>query len=331
LYSRNKQNWFKVPNIRKANKLIKIEDGTYWTVGEDKEGKLVVLRSTDRITWKSFNKNLRCVAMNNITYNDIEIDEKGRNLWIATNDGIMQFNFKLEFCNWYKSTRCPELKMKEVNSLAIQNDSTIWISNYDGKLYKMDIYPDTYEEDFLEKLKNVREGRLDVADLAQNLQKKEVPSTPNTPEPPVATKEEPVEKVPSKFSRKKQSLVNLEDIVCGETYELSDLFFIKNTAKFISHAKANDYLSILVTYLETNPAIDIELYGHTDFLSNNKEYLYKLSTDRVKTVKEYLVENGIKKRRIKTQAFGGDQPIITDRVTKDRNQNRRVEVKINCE
>lgn len=130
---------------------------------------------------------------------------------------------------------------------------------------------------------------------------------------------------------KKKSLENITDLQCGETLELSQLRFKPNTAVFLNDEAGNDYLKILVQYLKENQNHKIDLYGHTDFLSNNKQYLLDLSQERVDKVKSYLVKQGVNKNRIVTQAFGGDQPIVTDRASKQRSQNRRVEVHIVCD
>lgn len=86
-------------------------------------------------------------------------------------------------------------------------------------------------------------------------------------------------------------------------------------------------LDELVEMLKQNDNINIQLEGHTDFRGNAKQNM-KLSEERVEAVKEYLVNKGIDKRRIKTKAFGGTQPLSRGDDNEARRSNRRVEVRI---
>ena len=63
-------------------------------------------------------------------------------------------------------------------------------------------------------------------------------------------------------------------------------------------------------------------------LAGNAEANMKLSEARVEAVKEYLVKNGINKNRILTKAFGGSQPLFTERTDEAKTKNRRVEVRV---
>lgn len=90
-----------------------------------------------------------------------------------------------------------------------------------------------------------------------------------------------------------------------------------------SYAQLNE----LVSMLNANPNITIQLEGHTDFRGNDKLNM-ELSEDRVEAVKDYLVKQGIDKRRIQTKAFGGTQPLSRASDAESRRRNRRVEVRI---
>jgi len=72
--------------------------------------------------------------------------------------------------------------------------------------------------------------------------------------------------------------------------------------------ESHEELDELVSMLRSNPEMKIQLEGHTDFRGNDKLNM-KLSEDRVKAVRDYLVKSGIDKDRIKTKAFGGTQPL----------------------
>jgi len=91
--------------------------------------------------------------------------------------------------------------------------------------------------------------------------------------------------------------------------------------------KSHDELDQIVAMLSTNESMRIQLEGHTDWQGNAKQNV-KLSERRVNAVRNYIVEKGISKRRIKTKAYGGTQPLSRARDAESRKKNRRVEVRI---
>lgn len=141
-------------------------------------------------------------------------------------------------------------------------------------------------------------------------------------EAPVLKKKEPV---------KHKTLRKSSDIECGKILELSKLTFRPNTSSFTKEKAARDYLELLTDFMKANPTSNIQVYGHTDFLSKNKDWLHELSEQRVERVKELLTKKGIDESRIKTKAFGGTLPIVKDKEDPNRSKNRRVEVEISCD
>jgi outer membrane protein OmpA-like peptidoglycan-associated protein len=79
--------------------------------------------------------------------------------------------------------------------------------------------------------------------------------------------------------------------------------------------------------MKDNPAMTIQLEGHTDYQGNAKENM-KLSQARVDAVKNYLTSRGVTKNRIKTKAFGGTQPLSRENTPEAHRLNRRVEMRI---
>ncbi len=86
-------------------------------------------------------------------------------------------------------------------------------------------------------------------------------------------------------------------------------------------------LDELVAMMKANAKIEIQLEGHTDNQGSAEKNL-KLSQERVDAVKKYLSSKGIAKDRIKTKAFGGTQPLTTDKTEEARALNRRVEMRV---
>jgi OOP family OmpA-OmpF porin len=81
----------------------------------------------------------------------------------------------------------------------------------------------------------------------------------------------------------------------------------------------------LVTVLKTNPDITIEIGGHTDSKSSDS-YNEKLSQRRVDSVRQYLINKGIKDSRVTAVGYGEKQPIDSNKTKDGRENNRRVEL-----
>jgi len=75
------------------------------------------------------------------------------------------------------------------------------------------------------------------------------------------------------------------------------------------------------------PKGKITIEGYTDS-RGKKAYNRKLSRERAKAVKRYLVYKGIARKRLKTKGYGEAHPIATNRTKKGRRLNRRIEFKI---
>lgn len=117
----------------------------------------------------------------------------------------------------------------------------------------------------------------------------------------------------------------LTPIMEGEIMSLNKLFFEQSKSQILE--ESYEELDALVNTLRNYPDMVIRLEGHTDYRGSAKLNM-QLSEDRVKAVKSYLIGKGIKKRRVKVKAFGGNNPIITNGPEEARKKNRRVEVRI---
>lgn len=96
-------------------------------------------------------------------------------------------------------------------------------------------------------------------------------------------------------------------------------------------------LNKLRDFLKANPTIKIEIGGHTDTRGDAAENL-KLSDARAKSVKDYLIQQGIEAARLSSKGFGESMPIYSDEAIakmpaekekeKAHQENRRTEYKI---
>lgn len=110
-----------------------------------------------------------------------------------------------------------------------------------------------------------------------------------------------------------------------ELLTLDNLIFSRGSDRITE--SSYEGLDELVKFLEDRPNLIIQLEGHTDF-AGNEEANMRLSESRVLAVKDYLVAKGVKKARVMTKAFGGSQPLYTERTDEAKTKNRRVEVRI---
>lgn len=117
----------------------------------------------------------------------------------------------------------------------------------------------------------------------------------------------------------------LVPIETGQKIALNNVFFYQSTAKLIETSYPE--LDRVIAALEKNPAVRIELDGHTDN-QGDPALNNALSQSRVEAVKRYFTEKGIDPNRITTRAFGGSKPIAPNDTEENRKKNRRVEIVI---
>ena len=83
-------------------------------------------------------------------------------------------------------------------------------------------------------------------------------------------------------------------------------------------------LKPIVNYLKFHPNTKVRVEGHTDSIASRK-YNLLLSKKRANSVKKALVKMGISPNRIYTVGYGEDRPIATNKTSKGRALNRRVD------
>jgi len=83
-------------------------------------------------------------------------------------------------------------------------------------------------------------------------------------------------------------------------------------------------LNTVARVLKDFPKISVEIQGHTDSVGNDA-YNKTLSDARAKSVREYLIGQGIESFRMTSIGYGEERPIASNRTTEGRAQNRRVE------
>lgn len=82
-----------------------------------------------------------------------------------------------------------------------------------------------------------------------------------------------------------------------------------------------------VKLLNNKSDVNVEIQGYTDSIGT-EEYNQKLSVDRAKTVKDYLVSKGIAENRLTTIGYGKGDPVADNGTDEGRAMNRRIVFRI---
>lgn len=136
--------------------------------------------------------------------------------------------------------------------------------------------------------------------------------------------------------RDKQLTIWLEPAKPGKKIQLKGIHFQVGTSSLTPGAE--QHLSRLLNFLQLNSTIHIEIEGHVHELGRNSfagrrmstaRAEKRMSTARAEKVQNYLLENGIKKERMKAIGYGNERMIYPEpKYTWQEQANRRVEIKI---
>lgn len=105
----------------------------------------------------------------------------------------------------------------------------------------------------------------------------------------------------------------------------SGVTFPFDSAELRPDARAS--LQDVATTLARNPKTTIDVTGYTDS-TGPEDYNIDLSLRRAEAVMTYLIQNGVDRRRIEAFGAGEANPIASNETEAGRQQNRRVELRI---
>lgn len=117
----------------------------------------------------------------------------------------------------------------------------------------------------------------------------------------------------------------LVPIEIGSVVRLNNVFF--DFDKWDLRPESFVELDRVVKLLKENPKIEIEMSAHTDSKGSD-EYNFKLSDNRARSVREYIISKGIAESRIVSQGYGETKPVAPNDTDENRQLNRRVEFTI---
>jgi outer membrane protein OmpA-like peptidoglycan-associated protein/tetratricopeptide (TPR) repeat protein len=119
--------------------------------------------------------------------------------------------------------------------------------------------------------------------------------------------------------------IMLQAIEQNASIVLKNIFF--ETNRFELSPASLVELDKLVTLLNENPTLKIEISGHTDNVGKAESNLL-LSDNRAKAVVDYLVSKKIEAKRLTAKGYGLSKPVADNNTEEGRAQNRRTEMKI---
>jgi len=119
--------------------------------------------------------------------------------------------------------------------------------------------------------------------------------------------------------------VPMNPVAVGEKVVLRNIFFETDKYELLPDSKAE--LGKLVMFLQKNPALNIEIGGHTDN-EGSEVHNVTLSQNRARAVYDYLVANGILPARLTYKGYGESTPINSNQTPDGRAKNRRTEFKV---
>lgn len=108
----------------------------------------------------------------------------------------------------------------------------------------------------------------------------------------------------------------------GKPMALPNVYFDQSSP--VLRSESYPELDQLADVLKANPALQIEIRGHTDN-QGDFDLNVKLSRDRCQAIIDYLVDKGIAKTRLKAVGRGPIDPIAPNNNEDNRKKNRRVE------
>lgn len=125
----------------------------------------------------------------------------------------------------------------------------------------------------------------------------------------------------TKFEEVRKDIA-LKPIEKGAKVVLNNIFF--ETGKATLSPQSTVELEKAIDLMKGNPSMVVEVGGHTDNVGDDA-YNMKLSHDRSRSVREYLIRGGINANRIQAKGYGESNPIASNDTDDGRKSNRRTE------
>ncbi len=114
-------------------------------------------------------------------------------------------------------------------------------------------------------------------------------------------------------------------LIKGEVRTLKDVEFQSGSDLLLQ--ASHPELQKLVHLLRENPEMDLDIEGHTDS-AGSEEVNKRLSLKRAAAVADYLVTQGIARKRLHVKGIGERFPVADNSTPEGRKRNRRVDIRL---
>lgn len=119
--------------------------------------------------------------------------------------------------------------------------------------------------------------------------------------------------------------IKLQPVKTGNSMVLRNLYFEFDSYEFLPESLPE--LEKLFAFLNENPALSVEIGGHTDN-TGSSAYNQALSEKRAEAVVKYLVEKGIPASKMSFKGYGFSKPVAPNDTEEGKQQNRRTEITV---
>jgi outer membrane protein OmpA-like peptidoglycan-associated protein len=132
----------------------------------------------------------------------------------------------------------------------------------------------------------------------------------------------------TRLSEQLNRILQTRDSARGLIVSMSDVLF--DTGKYLLKPGAREKLAKVARILLAYPGLNIEVGGYTDNVGG-EQMNQTLSENRVGSVRDYLVQQGVATNSVSARGFGNTLPVATNDNSAGRQQNRRVELLVHGE
>src|SRR5712691_7712489 len=124
------------------------------------------------------------------------------------------------------------------------------------------------------------------------------------------------------------SILQTRDSARGLIVNMSDVLF--DTGSYTLRAGAREKLAKISGIVLAHPGLNLQVEGHTDSVGSD-EFNQQLSERRAGSVRDFLVQQGVREAAVSSRGFGKTQPVASNDTPEGRQRNRRVELVVNGE
>jgi outer membrane protein OmpA-like peptidoglycan-associated protein len=132
----------------------------------------------------------------------------------------------------------------------------------------------------------------------------------------------------TRLSIQLNEILQTRDSARGLIVSMSDVLF--DTGKYSLKPGAREKLAKVAGILLAYPTLNIEVGGYTDNVGGD-EMNQTLSENRARSVRDYLVQQGVSTNSVSARGFGNTLPVASNDNSSGRQQNRRVELLVSGE